>query len=943
MNRTFSVLGISLLLASSAAIAAGEANAPPDVRGQFRYASTAVRFDVSPPLRSMAIIPPADLSGSVFFGSLMIDPDPFPKMSYGEQDADRAVQGVMGALGGIPAPSTTFDGGSGSANPPDPVGDVGPNHYVRMSNASFQVFTKTGVSVFGPANINTLWQGFGGDCEIENAGDPIVVYDQAADRWLLSQFSNSSGPGFFNCVALSTTSDPAGTYFRWAFPASAFPDYPKYGIWPNAYVITTRELDVNSIGVYAIDRQQMIAGNPTPTIVSFLNPLNEGVAQFVGDGLLPADLDGATPPPAGSPVYLVGSMDDGGPYGSILDALSLWRLTLDFATPTQSTLVLASVIPIADYDTIFPCTGRSCIPQPAPLGAVDILSYRQRPTMRAAYRNYGSYESIVTNQSVEAAAGLGGIRWWEIRNPAGTPILYQDSTYAPGVTDGIHRWMGSIAADSSGNMALGYSASGTSSFPSVRYTGRLEADPLGTMPQGEGVFQQGDGGLTATTRRWGDYTSMNVDSSDDCTFWYVNEYFATSGTVWTLKVGSFRFPDCGTPSYGLAAVPLRQAVCTPADAVITVDAHGYNGFAGSAALLASGNPAGTTATFATNPLATVPGSTTLTIGNTAAAGPGTYPITVTSEAGLPPVQRSRTVDVTLFTAVPDAPALISPADLADTGVNPVLSWAASAQGTTYQVEVATDAAFANIVFTGPSSDATSQQLPLLQFGTQYFWRVRSGNTCGDGAYSAVRSFITRPAPGLCRAGEAVTTLFADAMESGTNGWTTDPASGTTWTQSTARPFSGTRAWLAVDIATASDQRLISPSVALPAAADLLALRFQHDVTIEENGPAACWDGGFVEISTDDGVSWNALPPATVIETAYYGPLPSGQPAYCGNFRYRQSTLELDAFAGQTVRFRFRNQTDTSVGNVPHGWYIDDVQVIGCETSERIFRDGFENL
>ncbi|MGQ0799436.1 MAG: hypothetical protein ACT4NL_04895 [Pseudomarimonas sp.] len=935
-----------LSVAASALAADPTITNVPDVRAEFRYASTAIKADISPPLRSMPIIPSADGDGLSFIGVLMVDPEPAGQWKYGnKQDPDGALQDWLGPPILIPATIQNLPVGTGTANPPDPVGDVGINHYVRMSNASFQVFSKTtGLSVFGPANINTLWQGFGGDCENENAGDPIVLYDQLADRWLLSQFSNSTGPGFFNCVALSVDGDPTGQYQRYAFPASVFPDYPKYGVWSDSYVFTTRELGNNAIGTYALDRDAMLAGSLMPTVISFFQQLDPGVAQLVGDGLLPADIDGFVEPPAGSPAYLVGSMDDGGPYGATLDALSFWKLTLDFAVPANSSMVLSAIIPIAPYDTVFPCapTARDCVAQPAPLGPVDILSYRQRPTFRATYRNYGSYESILANQSVEGAPAIAGIRWWEIRNPATTPTLYQDSTYAPGATDGLHRWMGSIAADVSGNIALGYSASSAQSFPSVRYTGRLQEDPINEMGQGEGLIFQGNGGHTSTTRRWGDYTSMNVDV-DDCTFWYINQYFATSGTTWTLRAGSFKFPTCGMPSFGIAAVPLTQQVCTPESADFTIEGHAYSGFTGSATLSANGNPSGSSFSFSPATIASVPGNSTLTI-NSGTAAFGTYPITVTATGGMPASLRSRVVDLQVYSATPDGSALLLPADNAAlVPINPVLSWNAPEQGQTYVAEIATDAAFTNIVFTSAASTQTSIQVPpVLAVNTTYFWRVRSTNICGEGAYSEVFRFDTRPLPGQCPMNVPPSNVFFDNMESGINGWTTTPATGTNrWTQSTSRPFSGTTAWLAPDAVVTTDQQLMSPPIVMPTGQAPLVLRFQHDVNMEENGPSACWDGGFVEVSSNGGTNWTPVPANKVLEDFYYGPLPNGNQAYCGTNPYEVSSMDLDDYAGQTINLRFRLQTDSNTGDAPLGWSVDDVSVISCDLTV-IFKNGFES-
>ncbi|HMT08085.1 MAG TPA: VCBS repeat-containing protein [Pyrinomonadaceae bacterium] len=501
-----------------------------------------VKYDVSPPLRTMK----TDVSQKVKKEEDDKGADgPVGRFDHSGDGALQSSHGV-GAFSSpdlIPGTTVNFAGMGGlGGTPPDPVGDIGPNHYVQMVNARFQIFTRAGVSVFGPSNINTLFAGFGGPCQTENAGDPIVVYDQFADRWILSQFSDSVGP-FFNCVAISTTGDPTGTYYRYAFETPTFPDYPKYGIWRDSYLINTRENGQNLMGNIALDRAAMIAGNPV------VRTVRHTVAQGAAgpNGLLPADIDGFGLPPAGAPAYFVGTSDND--IGAAADAVQLYRLAVDWtpATPT-STFTGPFTMPTASFDTVFPCTpsSRECIPQPGTTVKIDILSYRQRPTFRLAYRNFGTYESLVTLQSVEAATGIAGMRWWEIRDPAGTPFIHQQGTYGPGATDGIHRWMGSIAMDRLGNMGMGYSVSNaTDTFPGIRYTGRLVTDPLGTMPQGEGVIVNGGGSQTSSAFRWGDYTSMNIDPLDDCTFWYTNEYYATtSTTAYASRIASFKFPNC---------------------------------------------------------------------------------------------------------------------------------------------------------------------------------------------------------------------------------------------------------------------------------------------------------------------------------------------------------------------------------------------------------------
>jgi hypothetical protein len=479
----------------------------------------------------------------------------------------------------IPAPAANFEGLSNQdnfnvlgfrVNPPDPVGDVGPNHYVEMINLVFAVFDKAGNKLLGPVEIGTLWAGFAvPDCT-DASGDPIVLYDQTEDRWILSQFTtrgldNPALP-FYNCVAISQTGDPTGAYYRYAFRTQPdttdggyfFPDYPKYGVWSNSYIMTTRDFGtVNAYGisVYALEKNKMVAGDPTARALQFFLDSDDVPLNLIGDGLLPPDLDGnRRPTPNDAPAPIVGTQDDGGGYGATFDALNIWELTVRWRATPFASLDLVTQLPVASFDSVFPCapTSRDCLPQPGitnPAQYLDVLSYRQRPTWRLAYRKFGTYESLVTNQSVEASPGIAGLRWYEIRRTGGTYSIYQQGTYAP--ADGVHRWMGSIAQDRDGNMALGYSVvNGTTVFPGIRYTGRLAGDPLGQMTLGEGVIINGSGVQTTTNSRWGDYSSMNVDPVDDCTFWYVNEYYTAAGQAsspagWQTRIASFSLPGCG--------------------------------------------------------------------------------------------------------------------------------------------------------------------------------------------------------------------------------------------------------------------------------------------------------------------------------------------------------------------------------------------------------------
>ncbi|HLB03613.1 MAG TPA: hypothetical protein VJK66_01225, partial [Gaiellaceae bacterium] len=394
------------------------------------------------------------------------------------------------------------------------------------------------------------------------SGDPIVLHDQTHDRWLLSQFTTRGFDDptlpFYNCVAISTTSDPTGSYYRYAFSTGFnFPDYPKYGVYGDSYIITDRQFGPNGeygIGVHGLERGQMVKGNPDARVVDFfIDGNNPDLLPLVGDGLLPPDMDGPGRP-RDLVAPLVGTQDDDYVYGATSDAINIWELIVKWGnqTPTAS-LTFKAQLAVDPFDSNFPCapTARDCLPQPGivnPAQYLDILSYRQRPIWRLAYRKMQGYESLVTNQSVESRPGVGGTRWYEIQRVNGAYSIRQQGTIDPG--DGIHRWMGSIAQDKRGNMAVGYSVvNGTDVYPGIRYTGRLATDPPGQMPQGEGVVVNGSGVQLTVNSRWGDYTSMNVDPTDECTFWYVNEYYtaegqATSLAGWQTRIASFKFPDC---------------------------------------------------------------------------------------------------------------------------------------------------------------------------------------------------------------------------------------------------------------------------------------------------------------------------------------------------------------------------------------------------------------
>jgi hypothetical protein len=427
-----------------------------------------------------------------------------------------------------------FPGVNCNCAPPDTNGEVGATQYVQIVNQGLQVFNKaTGSPLLpDPIDIATLWSGFGGVCE-GGFGDPVVLYDQLANRWVVSQFAGASIPTD-ECIAVSTSSDALGGFNRYDFHlGSNFFDYPKLGVWPDAYYMSMNVF--NAAGnaylgpqAFAFDRAAMLAGQPATT---FVTPGITGGSSE--DPYLPADLDGSTPPPAGAPNPFVEFP------GNIASTYKVYRFHVDWETPSNSTFTLAGSPPAAGFTKLCPTTA-DCVPQLGTNSGLDALA--DRLMFRAAYRNFGGHDSLVANYTVKSN-NVAGVRWFELRNlTSGSPTVFQESTYQP---DSTWRWMGSAAMDRNGDLAVGFSASSGAINPQIRYAGRLGTDPANTLSQGEAHLLDGTGSQTDTSNRWGDYSDLTVDPVDDCTFWYTTEYYAATGSFdWRTRIGSFRFPTC---------------------------------------------------------------------------------------------------------------------------------------------------------------------------------------------------------------------------------------------------------------------------------------------------------------------------------------------------------------------------------------------------------------
>jgi hypothetical protein len=439
-----------------------------------------------------------------------------------------------------------FEGPQGTAatrNPSDNSLAVGPNHIVQIVNSRLAVFTKkgklfdtTGKVLYGAVATNTLFAGFGGQCELRNNGDAVVRYDQLAERWLyvmpiFSRPPNEPKGPYSMCYALSTGADPLGPYHRYEFKRPLFPDYPRPAVWPDGYYVPSSTSD-DFIQKHAcvVDRTRMLQGLPATEQCIVIDGVN-----FLNN----ADIDGQGLPPAGAPnimmaaggAQLLKKFEDDGVYA--------WKFHVDWENPANTGLSGPAKITVAPYHYL--CNGQltSCVPQPDTARRLDAQG--DKLMQRLVYRNAGGHESIVALHSVNSTAHGGGLRWYEFRLDArGDPRLYQQGTYAP---DSFYRWMGSIGIDRQGNIGMGYSFGGTPNYPGQRFAARLAEDPPGVLALHETVLVQGEASQK-NTLRWEDYTTTAMDPGDDCTFWYVGDYVRSGAAGYSSRIGAFRVPGC---------------------------------------------------------------------------------------------------------------------------------------------------------------------------------------------------------------------------------------------------------------------------------------------------------------------------------------------------------------------------------------------------------------
>jgi len=494
---------------------------------------------------------------------------------------------------------------------------VGPYYIVEAVNVQFAVYNKSGGLLSGPTDMVSFFSPLGGSNCVGSFGDPVVIYDRAADRWVISMIgSNSIGNNAAECVAISQTNDPTGAYYLYSYPFGTYlNDYPKLSTWAtasNSAYLATFNIYQNfktllGADLCGFDRTKMQVGDPTAALLCQITPNTEF-------GYLPSDMDGPSSPVDGTPGLFI-NWQNNNP-----GELYLRTLTLNFAAGT-STLSPPTVISVAN-DTMACVNGGQCIPQEGTPQTLDSLG--DRLMYRFAIRHFSDHDRAVVNHTV-ANGGQAGIRWYELYDPAGNVTVNQQGTFAPDTT---YRWMGSVAEDQNGDIGLGYSASSSSLYPAILFTGRVPSDPAGTMESENSMLVGTASQVGTSAYRWGDYTAMQVDPSDDCTFWYVDQFEPMAGSYnWATNIASFIFNSCSaTPNFSLSASPGTVTIAPGTPGTSTITVVPLNGFTGSVALSASGQPTGVTAKF--KPASTT-STSVMSLTAAANAAPGSYTVTIT--------------------------------------------------------------------------------------------------------------------------------------------------------------------------------------------------------------------------------------------------------------------------------------------------------------------------
>ena len=847
-------------------------------------------------------------------------------------------------------PIINIDGqGYTGVNPPDTTGAIGKNYYIQSINGGggslVTVYDKlTGALEAGPFSMESLAPS--GPCT-SGSGDPIILYDETAERWFMQEFVTGANA---LCFYISSTDDPInGGWNFYQFTGATFPDYPHFGVWSDAYYGTANE---NPATVYAFDRTNMLAGATARAAQAIV------LGDLPGYGFqtaTPADWDGGDSfeaPPLGAPGIIMRHIDEEAhsnfPNNASTDLLEIWEFVVDFDNENNSSFTKIDDVVITDFNSyLLNYSVFASIPQPGSSSRLDPI--REVILNRLQYRNFGTHEVILgvlpTNldPATTGSTVIGSLRWFELRRTTGvgTPwTLFQEGTYHPNDNTTENRLVGSVSMDKAGNIALAYSKTNTDVnnplSASIAYTGRLDGDASDVMTQSEVLVKVGSG--ANTSGRFGDYASMDVDPVDECTFWFTGQYHA--GANWGTSISSFLFEGCDGPGFKLSSNPSQIDVCaldTGVTSLISVEA--FNAYDQNVDLTFTAVPSMVSnEMFASTPV-TAPGSTNVTLDVLAGGTTGNYILTIEGNGPEQPPEMgtlTKSIDLSLLysAGMTSATVLTAPFDGAtNQSLSTTFTWDADPNATGYHLLVSDDMGFSNIII-DEVLDTNSYDSSGLPDATVLYWKVSTQSSCNNSdVESNVYSFSTTALPGSCAIGfQPVETVSYD-FEDGEQGWTHAGIGGADlWALSSANPQSGSQAFHG-DEADDGNSVLISPSIDLPNGQSPLTLQFWNEQSMEDNGDN-CYDGGILEISTDGGNTYNQVPGSAMFSDPYDGTLASGNAlgaveAWCGDPQaYLNSIVDIDSYAGQTVQFRFHKGHDGSA--LRDGWDIDDVKVVGCE-------------
>jgi hypothetical protein len=886
-------------------------------------------------------------------------PDPAADRSISPMDKDGA-RAAFSSTTTMPSPSLSFDGLTNFDNilaynlliiPPDTIGDVGPAHYVQAVNALVRVFDKNGNALTPPFRMSQVFASLGTACSSRNDGEPVVLYDSLADRWLLSQYCNNFPP-FRQLIAISVTGDPTGSYYTYEFvmPNIRLNDFAKFGVWPDAYYMSTEEFtggDFSGTGAFAFERAKMLAGDPTASYIYFHRPSIGNARQ---GNLLPADLDGLRPPPAGAPNVFAGYSAN--EYGEAADALRLFDFHPDFANAANSTFVERpeSPLAVAAFDPTS-LEGRADITQPPPGERLDANS--DRLNYRAAYRNHGNAESLVLTQTVALSTDpyRAGTRIYELRRTSGAFSVVEQATIGDASAS---RWIASAAVDHLGNLAVGYNFVSDQKQPSLLYTGRLASDPGGTFRK-EATLIDGTGVQRAFGFRWGDYSGMSVDPVDDCTFWMTGEYYTLASQqfsefTWLTRIGRFKFDECtpaprsiitGVVTNSLGGQPIEGARVTasaysratnaggsygelavvPGSYQVTASAHGYRS---QTATVTAADGQNITLNFALEPVAVLAETSVALVAESCPANGSPDPgerVSVTLALGNTGSLPTQSLVATL---------------LPEGGVHD--PGPAQVYGVLYPDSPPVARTFSLAVDAGVTCGRAIKLTFRLQDGSTQLGEITVAMPTGKPRVALRESFDRTLSGGLpSRWSRSETRL--DPMQA---------VGERQWRVSAARSFSASRSVHAVDPHYRGLNELLSPVVRInsPEA----RLTFRHLYKLESTFLLnRLYDGTVLEISLDGGEWRDILTAGGTFESGGYNglidaccqnPL-ANRPGWAGRSGINETaewvstSVRLPASAaGRNIRLRWRLATDIGNSVFVEGHFIDDVlitdgSVCGC--------------